>query len=127
MMQWIIGAAGVALCGLVGTQYADLSTFEIAEIVVLSNLVAMATLHLVLRLEAVKSIDRTLLNSSLKTWALFWVVYLGGHVALMPPLRDPRRFALLFFPLLMTDHLMFAPFGWIQDRIVRRAQRKLLR
>jgi len=115
------GIVGLSLSILVGTQALNLTLVDSLRCVLSSNIAGLFALLTTLQAERFL---KPWLNRSLKTWALLLILYLGGLIATAPVLRDSKTLVYLLFPLILSTGFSILVFGPIQDRLVRRQQRK---
>jgi len=127
MVHWVVGIIGAVVTVLLEIKFFGAGVLRGLSYVVISNTIGFASLLLTLRAEGVRWIRHHVLTRSLATWGLLSAFWLTGHYLLIRDFRSLAGVALLIIPLIMSDGLMFSSFGWVQDHIVRRSQRKLVR
>lgn len=117
------GMIGLALALVIGTRLG----FDVSDslfCIFVSNVAALVSLLTTLQAERTQWLRKHFLNRSLKTWSILLLVYFGIIFYFCPMLRDGRTFLLMAIPLILATGFSILVFGPIQDRIVRRNQKK---
>lgn len=118
------GFAGIAMALAVGNWILNLNAQKIALTVFVSIVAGFFTLLLTLSGERSAWAKKCLLRGSLRTWMFFVSFYVAAMLLFAPPVRSPRAFAWMFVPLMFCNGFSVLMFGPVQDRLIRRHQRK---
>lgn len=124
MFSIMNGIVGCILVAWIGPTYLGFDAKDVALTLVGANIASVVAGLLTLQAEAVPAIKR-FIRGGFRTWTLLAVLYHGVLLGIASPLRDPKTLAILWIPVLLSTGLTFPTvFGPIQDRIVRKRQRK---
>lgn len=127
MFAFMVGVTGAVLSSWIGVSKFGYSLGEALLWVGAVNLVGLVSSLTTLAMERVTRLKTSLLAGGLRTWTVLLILYIGGQLLLIPPMRHLLFFAAMVIPLLMSTGLMIQPiFGPIQDRLIRRSQRKAM-
>ncbi len=120
MFPWLI-ASLTACFGIIWFGTLESPVWAIAA----ANLAGLVTLLLVQKLERTPSLKARWFRGALRTWIACTALFALGLWLLIPELREPARLAKYFLPLVFCAGLLTPwVFGPLQDRLVRRQQRK---
>jgi len=119
------GITGCVLTYWIGTGL-GLSASEVLLCLGSAQLACVISGILTLQAERRPWLKARLLRGGLRTWTLLATLFFGILVALAEPLRRDGVLIRLGFPLILaTGFALLWGFGPLQDRIVRRQQRRL--
>jgi len=124
MATWFLTFTGVAASFLVGMQVLGMSTWTVLYCILISNLAAFIALVTTLTLERQPMIKKTWLRGGARTWTFFAGLFFAILLSFTPVLREPRVLGWMIFPLIFGNGFCVFAFGPVQDRLVRRAQRR---
>ena len=124
MVTWAVGLSAAALSIVLGTQYLGWTLGAVLLCILIANICGYLALLLTLTLERQAWTKRTFMRGAKSTWAVFWVLSLGGFFAFSPAIRDWTAIQYLLLPLVLSNGIQIPFFGMTQDAIVRRIQRK---
>ena len=121
------------LCGIIGSVLTfwigaglGLSVPEMLLCLAATSVACVVSGILTLQAERLPWLKARVLRGGFRTWTLLAVLYFGTLAAVAEPLRRGEILIRLAFPLILaTGFAIQWAFGPLQDRIVRRQQRRL--
>lgn len=121
------GMIGSFLVWLLGTSFFNLSFTDVLQCVGASVVAGLACTLITTRAEQRPWIRKNVLTRQRRTWYLFLTVYFSVLLWGAPPVRAVAPFATLVVPLVLCTGFTIMIYGPIQDKLMRRAQRRARR
>jgi hypothetical protein len=120
------GFASTVLTLWLGVRFFGVPPRDILVAVAASNLAGFVSGLSTLALERQPSVRKVLLGHPIKAWAMLSSLYTLVLVSFSPPsITELRVLVPLYWPLVFCTGLMLPLFGPAQDRLIRRAQRRV--
>lgn len=118
-----LGSLGSFLTFVVGMRFLQMESGEILQTLLVSLVAGFVALLLTIQATQGELLGKRKVKGIIGTWSFVSFFYFLILLSFAPPMRDFRRIAYLFFPLMMSLFYIALPYGPIQDRWVRKRQR----
>ena len=108
----------------IGTHELGLTVLDALQMLTAASVAGFISVVTLTNIQWVPVIKRLFLTNISKTWVVFLSLFSGITYALSPRGLGLREFGWMALPLMLSTGFIIILFGPIQDRIVRRRQRK---